>query len=107
MCDSQRKLAFTTGYSNLMAHLSGKHSGYEASTVRPLQAFEFVLEEEKNMFQWIQWIFVRNMPLHEVEDSLTRPMGKLRPVTVKTVRKFWKELRLRYHKISRNSSRKK
>ncbi|OWZ14668.1 hypothetical protein PHMEG_00011811 [Phytophthora megakarya] len=31
ICDSQRKQAFATGYSNLMAHLSGKHTGYKES----------------------------------------------------------------------------
>ncbi|OWZ00210.1 hypothetical protein PHMEG_00028652 [Phytophthora megakarya] len=78
-------------YSNFMAHLGGKHAGFEASfvgsTERPLQAFGFVSEEANDMFQWIQWILVRNMPLHEVEDALTRAMSKLRPVTVKAVMK--------------------
>lgn len=39
------------------------------------------------MFQWLQWILMRNMPVHEVEDALTRAMSKLRPVTVKAVQK--------------------
>ncbi|GMF51418.1 unnamed protein product [Phytophthora fragariaefolia] len=39
------------------------------------------------LFQWVQWIIMRNMPIHEVEDELTRAMSKLQPVTVKAIEK--------------------
>ncbi|KAE9048960.1 hypothetical protein PR003_g139 [Phytophthora rubi] len=75
-----------------MAHLDGKHAGYESlfasrNTERPLQSFGFVSEEATHLFMWIQWIVMRNIPIHEVEDALTRSMSKLRPVTVKAVKK--------------------
>ncbi|KAG6958905.1 hypothetical protein JG688_00010319 [Phytophthora aleatoria] len=85
------KQAGGTEYSNLKAHLAAKHAGYqtsfEGSSGRSLQSYGFVSEEASHLFQWIQWIIMRNMPIHEVEDALTRAMSKLRPVTVKAVKK--------------------
>ncbi|KUF77507.1 hypothetical protein AM587_10002609 [Phytophthora nicotianae] len=94
ICGSTRKQAGGTGYSNLIAHLDGKHAGYDAQYTAaqggndsPLESFGFVAEESSHLFQWIQWIIMRNMPVHEVEDAFTRAMSKLRPVTVKSVQK--------------------
>ncbi|KUF85786.1 Cellobiose dehydrogenase [Phytophthora nicotianae] len=94
ICGSTRKQAGGTGYSNLIAHLDGKHAGYDAQYTAaqgdndsPLESFGFVAEELSHLFQWIQWIIMRNMPVHEVEDAFTRAMSKLRPVTVKSVQK--------------------
>ncbi|OWY92297.1 hypothetical protein PHMEG_00038761 [Phytophthora megakarya] len=93
-CGRDRKQVVGFGYSNLLAHLVGKHAGFEAqyasfqsNSHRPLQAFGFIAEEASDLFQWIQWIIMRNMPIQEVEDELTRAMSKLRPVTVKAVKK--------------------
>ncbi|RLN87487.1 hypothetical protein BBJ28_00025084 [Nothophytophthora sp. Chile5] len=93
-CGLNRKQVAGSGYSNLLAHLAGKHEGYEAqfasfqnNSNRPLQSFGFVPVEASHLFQWIQWIVMRNMPIHEVEDPLTRTMSKLQPVTVKAVKK--------------------
>ncbi|RLN10139.1 hypothetical protein BBJ28_00018417 [Nothophytophthora sp. Chile5] len=47
------------------------------------------------MFKWIQWIVVRNMPVHGVEDVLTRVMSKLRSVTVKAVKKSMKGIAIK------------
>ncbi|KAG2777255.1 hypothetical protein PC116_g10659 [Phytophthora cactorum] len=38
------------------------------------------------MFQWIEWVVARNMPLSEVDDPLTRSMSKLKPVCSKTLK---------------------
>ncbi|OWZ07321.1 hypothetical protein PHMEG_00020296 [Phytophthora megakarya] len=96
ICGSERKQASATGYSNLMAHLGGKHADFEASTERPLQAFGCVSEEANAIFQLTQWILMRNMPLHEVEDAaLTRAMNKLRPVTVNAVKKCMEGIAIR------------
>ncbi|ETP52382.1 hypothetical protein F442_02595 [Phytophthora nicotianae P10297] len=60
-----------------------------------LQAFGFVSEESSHLFQWIQWVVMRNMPVSEVEDDLTRAMSKLRPVTTKAVKKCMKGIAIR------------
>ncbi|EGZ13113.1 hypothetical protein PHYSODRAFT_514283, partial [Phytophthora sojae] len=79
LCAQDRKQMPGSGYSNLLAHLAGKHEGFEAqyssfesSSIRSLQAFGFVPEEASHLFQWLQWVVMRNMPVHEVEDELTR-----------------------------------
>ncbi|GMF48796.1 unnamed protein product [Phytophthora fragariaefolia] len=85
-----------------LAHLAGnlegfetQYSSFEISSVRSLQAFGFVPEETSHLFQWLQWIFMRNMPVHEVADELTRAMSKLRPVTAKAVKKCMEEITIK------------
>ncbi|ETN23682.1 hypothetical protein PPTG_00225 [Phytophthora nicotianae INRA-310] len=41
-----------------------------------------------NMYQWIEWIASRNMPLSEVDDPLTRSMSKLKAVCSKTLKRY-------------------
>ncbi|KAG6941904.1 hypothetical protein JG687_00019374, partial [Phytophthora cactorum] len=106
ICGSQRKQAGGTGYSNLKAHLDAKHAGYqtsfEGSSGRSLQSYGFVSDESSHLSQWIQWIIMRNMPIHEVEDALTRVMSKLRPVTVKAVKKYLEGLAIKVgHKLEK------
>ncbi|KAE9018110.1 hypothetical protein PF005_g8114 [Phytophthora fragariae] len=74
LCGSERKQLAGSDYSNLMAHLASKHAGYEATGGDPSP-------------QWIRWVIERNMPVHEVEDALTRSISKLRPVTAKAIKK--------------------
>ncbi|KAE9010488.1 hypothetical protein PR001_g16161 [Phytophthora rubi] len=57
ICGSERKQVVQSGYSNLLAHLAGKHEGYETqyaafqnNSARPLQAFGFVPEESSHLF---------------------------------------------------------
>ncbi|ETL50528.1 hypothetical protein L916_00253 [Phytophthora nicotianae] len=40
------------------------------------------------MYQWIEWIASRNMPLSEVDDPLTRSMSKLKAVCSKTLKRY-------------------
>jgi hypothetical protein len=82
-----------SGYSSLLAHLAGQHEGFEtlyASSARNSSRSRvgFIPEEVSHLFQWIQWIIMRNMPIHEVKDELTRAMSKLQPVKVKAVKKY-------------------
>ncbi|KAG3092122.1 hypothetical protein PI124_g6733 [Phytophthora idaei] len=106
ICGSQRKQVGGTGYSNLKAHLGARHAGYqtlfESSSGRSLQSYGFVSEEASQLFQWIQSIIVRNVPIHEVEDALTRAMSKPRPVTVEAVKKCLEGLALKVgHKLEK------
>ncbi|ETP46884.1 hypothetical protein F442_06951, partial [Phytophthora nicotianae P10297] len=102
ICNKERKQVPGSGYSNLLAHLAGKHEGYEAvyassqsNSSSSLQAFGFVSEESSHLFQWIQWVVMRNMPVSEVEDDLTRAMSKLWSVTTKAVKKCMKGIPIR------------
>ncbi|KAG6953605.1 hypothetical protein JG687_00012305 [Phytophthora cactorum] len=110
ICGSQRKQAGGTGYFNLKAHLDAKHVGYqtsfEGSSGRLLQSYGFVSKEASHLFQWIQWIIMRNMAIHEVEDALTRAMSKLHPVTVKAVKKCLEGLAIKVgHKLEKELGR--
>jgi hypothetical protein len=109
LCGNTRKQLTGSGYSNLMAHLAGKHPGNEdqyasqlSNSSRPLQAFGFVGEETSHLFQWVRWIVERNMPVHEVEDVLTRSMSKLRPVTAKAVKACMGGIAAEVGKLLRN-----
>ncbi|KUF92871.1 Purine-cytosine permease fcyB [Phytophthora nicotianae] len=102
ICNKERKQVPGSGYSNLLAHLAGKHEGYEAvyassqsNSSSSLQAFGFVSEESSHLFQWIQWVVMRNMPVSEVEDDLTRAMSKLWSVTTKAVKKCMEGIPIR------------
>ncbi|OWZ07831.1 LOW QUALITY PROTEIN: hypothetical protein PHMEG_00019724, partial [Phytophthora megakarya] len=82
-CGSDYKQIWIFQYSRIFGK---KHAGFEAQYPsfqsnfdRPLRAFA------SDLFQWIQWIIMRNIPVHEMEDELTRAMSKLRPVTSKAV----------------------
>ncbi|ETO77890.1 hypothetical protein F444_06981 [Phytophthora nicotianae P1976] len=102
ICNKERKQVPGSSYSNLLAHLAGKHEGYEAvyassqsNSSSSLQAFGFVSEESSHLFQWIQWVVMRNMPVSEVEDDLTRAMSKLWSVTTKAVKKCMEGIPIR------------
>ncbi|RLN57215.1 hypothetical protein BBJ28_00026336 [Nothophytophthora sp. Chile5] len=93
ICGNERKQLTGTGYMNLIAHLKGKHEGYQdqfdafqVNRSQPLHDFGFVSEKANHRFQWMRWIIERNMPLCEVDDKLTRAMSRLQPISSKTLK---------------------
>ncbi|GMF41544.1 unnamed protein product [Phytophthora fragariaefolia] len=40
------------------------------------------------MYQWMEWVIDRNMPLSEVDDPHTRNMSRLKPICSKTLKVF-------------------
>jgi len=39
-------------------------------------------------YQWIKWLALRNMPIIEIENPLTRSIVKIEPFSSKTIRKY-------------------
>jgi hypothetical protein len=60
--------------------------------------FGFIPEKASHLFQWSQLIIMRNMPIHEVEDELTRAMSKRQLVTVKAVKKCMERIAIKIGK---------
>ncbi|KAG3095834.1 hypothetical protein PI124_g16024 [Phytophthora idaei] len=93
ICNGGRKQAPSTGYSNLLSHLGTKHPDYLTEMATALRAkngsiesFGFIPEAVDHLYSWMRWVVVRNLPLCEVDDPLTRPMSRLRPTTSKAVK---------------------
>ena len=47
-----------------------------------------VSKREADMFGWIEWVVIRNMPLTEVDDEITRTGMRYGPITSKLLRKM-------------------
>ncbi|KAG6956056.1 hypothetical protein JG688_00011596 [Phytophthora aleatoria] len=93
ICNGGRKQAPSTGYSNLLSHLGTKHPNYLTEMATALRAengsiesIGFVPEAVDHLYSWMRWVVVRNLPLCEVDDPLTRPMSRLRPTMSKAVK---------------------
>ena len=44
--------------------------------------------KELRAYQWIKWLALRNMPIIEIENPLTRSIVKIEPFSSKTIRKY-------------------
>jgi len=53
-----------------------------------MKSFYSSNNKELRAYQWIKWLALRNMPLVEIENELTRSMVKIEPFTAKTIRKY-------------------
>jgi len=99
------------GYTNLQNHVMRCHgSGWEVRLEQHLRNYQVELkndgsimstmdrsiiksfytsnEKELRAYQWIKWLAVRNMPLTEIDDPLTRKLAKIESFTSKTIRKY-------------------
>ena len=53
-----------------------------------LQAFGYVNSREKDVYALLEWITQRNIPLSELDNTITRSMLKTKPLSSKTMRKY-------------------
>ncbi|ETM30846.1 hypothetical protein L914_21478 [Phytophthora nicotianae] len=44
------------------------------------------------IFKWMEWVLVRNMPLSEVDDPMTRALAAIKPVSSKTLVKYMRHV---------------
>ncbi|KUF83134.1 hypothetical protein AM587_10000522 [Phytophthora nicotianae] len=84
-CNTSRKQAPGSGYSNLLSHLATKHPDhlavFEASQQgQTLQDHGLADTRTMEIFKWIEWVIMRNLPLSEVDDTLTRGLAGIKPV---------------------------
>ncbi|OWY95047.1 hypothetical protein PHMEG_00035060 [Phytophthora megakarya] len=98
-CGRHRKKTPGSGYSKLNSHLNSKHVGFaeeyaelHAAGTPSLTAFGFVDEVSRNIYQWMEWISARNLPITEVENKITRAVVITNPTTVKTLKQHMRHM---------------
>jgi hypothetical protein len=83
------------GWTNLLNHVRscvGDSFAVEFDSIKPDKAriTSFVLrvsDAEHDMFKWIEWLVMKNLPLSIVDCPLTRSAVRFKPVTSKLLRK--------------------
>ena len=83
------------GWTNLLNHLKAcVGPKYQEEYVQVVKDNVFaafkptVSKREADMFGWIEWVVMRNMPLAEVDDEITRTGMRNGPITSKLLRKM-------------------
>ncbi|KAJ0390995.1 hypothetical protein ATCC90586_010423 [Pythium insidiosum] len=95
VCNTTRKQAPNSGYSNLVSHLAAKHPSYAANFddlqrrgSATMDDFRFVDERASDIAKWMKWVVARNLPLSEVETPETRSVVNMQPITARTLKKY-------------------
>ena len=98
ICGLTRKQAPRTGFSNFLSHLAAKHPTFQeeyatfaSRNITRMEAFGFV-DEVSNVYDWMRFIIERNLPLAEVENSLTRKLVRLQPITTATLKRYMRHV---------------
>ncbi|RLN75737.1 hypothetical protein BBJ28_00007540 [Nothophytophthora sp. Chile5] len=86
-CSRQPKQVWKTGFSNLRKHLascvgSDYVAKFEESVREQPNPLGFVRErfvssKELTVFRWLEWVIMRDMPLSEVDNPVTRGISNL------------------------------
>ncbi|KAG2989351.1 hypothetical protein JG687_00015936 [Phytophthora cactorum] len=78
-----------------MSHLGSVHpthdeeyEQFQRRNLTSLEVFGFANETTTNMYDWLRWIVERNLPLSEVENSLTRQLVRMRPTSAITLKTY-------------------
>lgn len=97
-CKSKQKQQQKSGYTNLQNHLrtcigpnfqdiyldlvkSSKNKGR-------LESHGFISRRQIEVFNILNWIIMRNLPISEVDDKDTRSILNTKPISSKTLRKY-------------------
>jgi hypothetical protein len=81
ICQKKIKQKSNSGYSNLKAHLTSCIGpNFEAAyadlcktdETKQLRSFGFINSRAKEMADLIEWIVMRNIPLSEIDNAITR-----------------------------------
>jgi hypothetical protein len=96
-CGETRRQQIASGYANLISHLNSKHANddslqamkkHKLDHSSKLELHGFASNKCAKIFQWMEWIIERNMPVSEVDDTLTRSMSKWDSICSKTLLKY-------------------
>ncbi|ETM33404.1 hypothetical protein L914_19363, partial [Phytophthora nicotianae] len=76
--------------NGVFTHLATKHPDhlavFEASQQgQTLQNHGFVDARTMEIFKWMEWVIMGNLPLSEVDDTLTRGLAGIKPVSSQTL----------------------
>ena len=96
-CGTRKKQKVNTGYTNLKNHLRSCVGDDFQQIYRDLlksskgkgrlDRFGFINTREKEVYKVLEWIVMRNHPLSEVDNELTRSILTTKPICSKTLRK--------------------
>lgn len=90
MCDTRK------GYTNLAAHVKSGHPNWQAimshSEPTGLESWLSVTPKAINIFGWLDWIIMDNLPFSFVENPLTRKYTNLKPICTNTFMKYMEDL---------------
>ncbi|DAZ95783.1 TPA: hypothetical protein N0F65_010285 [Lagenidium giganteum] len=82
MCNAVRRLTQATAtYSVISASNIPDEVGNNTC-----EAYNFIDNVTTNIFDWMDWIVARNLPLCEVENQKTRKIVKTKPICVRTLK---------------------
>ncbi len=112
-CGTERKCNVRkSGYNNLMTHIKQQHPDYEEiyrsyqnefpsrehsecgsvsviGSVSCQTTLDCLIDSKSsNIFKWIEWIVMDELPLTFCEKELTRTNSKLQRISVKTLKKY-------------------
>ena len=83
------------GWTNLLNHLAscvglGYKEEYERLLPERTRITSYVIrvnDVEKDMYKWIEWVIMKNLPLKMVDNPLTCEGMRYKPITSKILRK--------------------
>ena len=71
-----------------MDHSSAKNTGAKQPLQVLVDKFFTVTKKEKRVYQWMEWVVMRNMPISEVDNELTRKLAGIDHINSKTLSKY-------------------
>jgi hypothetical protein len=102
------------GYSNLLNHIYSKHPDYndvflsisratdnQSSSIQTSKTGQssmtatmelFYDEKSANIFKWLEWIIMDELPLSFCEKELTKQYTSLMPISTNTIKKYLNRL---------------
>jgi hypothetical protein len=101
-CENPYKRGAGAGWTNLYKHLEVCHGGKDLTKMFQdsvsggridLHLNRMAGKKELDAFHWIEWLVMRNMPLAEVDNQLTKKCFRYEGLSSKTVRKYILALR--------------
>eukprot|EP00834_Sanchytrium_tribonematis_P000822 NODE_16_length_49026_cov_1.035992.p17 type:complete len:186 gc:universal NODE_16_length_49026_cov_1.035992:2746-2189(-) len=76
------------GPANFVNHIKNKHKLYEQEMMGNTLQHRIFTDKGKNVYKWMKWVIIENLPFTFVESEFTRSCTNLYPVSKKTLRKY-------------------
>ncbi|EGZ09520.1 hypothetical protein PHYSODRAFT_523568, partial [Phytophthora sojae] len=76
-CGTVRKQTRRNGFTNLMQHMRREHPNFEAEMLEATTAetgplLSYVRRSSQNLYGWLVWVVMSNLPLAFCENRTTR-----------------------------------
>jgi hypothetical protein len=92
-CNLERRQDLKKGYGNLFQHIISKHPDYldimnakhkENNAVM----HQFVNTKATNIFNWLEFIIMKNLPFSFVEDKIVQKQSKYEKISIESLMKY-------------------